>query len=163
LAPNLIGLATVACAIGQYEPAVRLLSTVAALLAARNYVLEPIDRSDFEQSMAAAKAYLDAMTFEQAWSAGKALPLDQAIAEAFALAAEAKSAIPISARSLPPAGLTPREVEVLRLIAYGMTNAQVAAQLVISPRTVHTHLGSIYHKLKTSSRALAIRFAVEHG
>lgn len=62
-----------------------------------------------------------------------------------------------------PAGLTRREVEVLRLVAHGLTNANVAEQLVISPRTVNTHLTSIYRKLNTSSREAAIRFALEHG
>ena len=66
-------------------------------------------------------------------------------------------------RQVYPAGLTRREVEVLRLVAQGLTNSNVAADLVISPRTVNTHLSSIYRKLNTSSREVAIRFALEHG
>ena len=62
-----------------------------------------------------------------------------------------------------PAGLTSREVEVLRLVATGMTNAQVAQRLFVSPRTVHRHLNSIYHKLGVGSRSAATRFAMEHG
>jgi DNA-binding NarL/FixJ family response regulator len=62
-----------------------------------------------------------------------------------------------------PAGLTAREVEVLRLVAQGMTNAQVAQELYLSPRTVHRHLNSVYNKLGTNSRAAAARFAVAHG
>jgi DNA-binding NarL/FixJ family response regulator len=61
-----------------------------------------------------------------------------------------------------PAGLTTREVEVLRLVAQGMTNEQVAEQLVISPRTVDTHLTSIYSKIGVSSRSAATRYALEH-
>ncbi len=61
-----------------------------------------------------------------------------------------------------PAGLTTREVEVLRLVAHGLTDVQVAEQLVISPRTVNTHLTSIYNKLGVDSRTAATRFAVEH-
>ena len=64
----------------------------------------------------------------------------------------------------PPAyldGLTAREVEVLRLVAQGLTNEQVAEQLVINPRTVNTHLTSIYNKLGVSSRSAAMRYAVE--
>src|SRR5262249_55562493 len=60
-----------------------------------------------------------------------------------------------------PAGLTTREVEVLRLVAAGLTDAQVAEQLVISLRTVNSHLTSIYNKLGVNSRASATRFAVE--
>ena len=60
-----------------------------------------------------------------------------------------------------PGGLTRREVEVLRLIAQGRTDAQVAEQLVISPRTVNHHLTSIYRKIQVSSRAAATRYAFE--
>lgn len=60
------------------------------------------------------------------------------------------------------AGLSAREVEVLRLVAQGLTDAQVAEQLVISPRTVNWHLSVIYSKLGVSSRTAATRFALAH-
>jgi DNA-binding NarL/FixJ family response regulator len=60
------------------------------------------------------------------------------------------------------AGLTRREVEVLRLVAYGMSDALVAERLVVSLRTVHSHLRSIYRKLGVASRSAATRWAVEH-
>jgi DNA-binding CsgD family transcriptional regulator len=62
-----------------------------------------------------------------------------------------------------PAGLSAREVEVLRLVAQGLTDAEVAERLFLSPRTVGQHLRSIYNKLGVSSRAAATRYAVEHG
>ena len=62
-----------------------------------------------------------------------------------------------------PAGLTAREVEVLRLVAQGLTDAEVADHLFIARRTVNTHLTAIYTKLNVNSRAAATRFAVEHG
>jgi DNA-binding CsgD family transcriptional regulator len=62
-----------------------------------------------------------------------------------------------------PAGLSAREVEVLRLVAQGMTDRQVAEQLFLSPRTINQHLRSIYNKLGVSSRAAATHFAVERG
>jgi DNA-binding NarL/FixJ family response regulator len=58
--------------------------------------------------------------------------------------------------------LSGREVEVLRLVAEGLTNEQVAERLVISPRTVDTHLTSIYSKIAVSSRVAATRYATEH-
>ncbi len=61
-----------------------------------------------------------------------------------------------------PAGLTQREAEVLRLVAQGMTDAEVARVLSISPRTVGQHLRSIYNKLDVRSRTEATRFAIEH-
>ena len=60
-----------------------------------------------------------------------------------------------------PAGLTARELEVLRLLAQGLTDTQAAEQLVISPRTVNFHLTSIYSKLGVSSRSAATRYAIE--
>jgi DNA-binding CsgD family transcriptional regulator len=60
-----------------------------------------------------------------------------------------------------PDGLTAREVQVLRLVATGLTDIQVADQLIISPRTVHAHLTSIYTKLGVTSRSAATRYAVE--
>ncbi|HET8630140.1 MAG TPA: LuxR C-terminal-related transcriptional regulator [Thermomicrobiales bacterium] len=62
-----------------------------------------------------------------------------------------------------PAGLTAREVEVLRLVAEGLTNAQVAERLFLSPRTVDQHLRGIYGKLGVSSRSAATAFAIDHG
>jgi len=59
-------------------------------------------------------------------------------------------------------GLTEREIEILHSVAQGLTDAQVAERLVISPRTVHSHLNSIYSKLGISSRSAATRYAIEH-
>jgi len=61
-----------------------------------------------------------------------------------------------------PAGLTAREVEVLRLLADGLTDLQIAKKLVLSPRTVHAHISSIYSKLGVTSRSAATRYAIEH-
>ena len=66
-----------------------------------------------------------------------------------------------SRASTYPAGLTAREVEILRLVAQGLTDVQVAEQLIISPRTVNWHLTSIYSKIGVSSRSAATRFAIE--
>lgn len=74
----------------------------------------------------------------------------------------AEPTIPRGRKSLP-AGLTAREAEVLRLVAQGLTDKEVAEELVLSTRTVSTHLTSIYGKLQVSSRSAATRFAIEHG
>ena len=62
-----------------------------------------------------------------------------------------------------PAGLTPREVEVLRLLARGLSNKEIAERLVISPKTVGNHAEHIYAKIDASSRAAAGLFAMQHG
>jgi DNA-binding NarL/FixJ family response regulator len=61
-----------------------------------------------------------------------------------------------------PAGLSAREVEVLRLVAQGLSNAQIAEQLVISPYTVNAHMRSIYNKLEVNSRIAVVQFATKH-
>jgi predicted ATPase/DNA-binding CsgD family transcriptional regulator len=62
-----------------------------------------------------------------------------------------------------PAGLTLREVEVLRLVAAGLTDAQIADRLVLSVRTVHSHVRSIYRKLGVSSRSAATGYVLRQG
>jgi HD-GYP domain-containing protein (c-di-GMP phosphodiesterase class II) len=68
-----------------------------------------------------------------------------------------------SPRRTAPAGLTPREVEVLRLIAIGHTTAQVAHALTISPKTADHHIQHIYAKIGASNRSVAAIFAMRHG
>jgi HD-GYP domain-containing protein (c-di-GMP phosphodiesterase class II) len=62
-----------------------------------------------------------------------------------------------------PAGLTKREVEVLRLLARGHSLKEIASRLVISPSTAHTHAAHVYEKAAISTRAGAALFAMEHG
>ncbi|HEY6605425.1 MAG TPA: helix-turn-helix transcriptional regulator, partial [Gaiellaceae bacterium] len=59
-------------------------------------------------------------------------------------------------------GLTPRELQVLRLVAAGETNKGIAAKLVVSERTVDRHVSNIFTKLDVSSRAAATAYAYEH-
>ncbi len=69
----------------------------------------------------------------------------------------------VARRPKGPAGLTMREVEVLRLLARGLSNKEIAERLVISPKTVGNHLEHIYAKIDASTRASASLFAVQHG
>jgi HD-GYP domain-containing protein (c-di-GMP phosphodiesterase class II) len=70
---------------------------------------------------------------------------------------------PSRSRSPWPQGLSDREVEVLRLVARGLSNRQIAATLVISPRTAEHHVQHVYAKIGVSTRAAAAMFAMEHG
>jgi DNA-binding NarL/FixJ family response regulator len=70
---------------------------------------------------------------------------------------------PRPAVSARPAHLTDREIEVLRLIARGRSNREVAAELVISAKTVGTHVEHIYTKAGVTTRAGATLFAMQHG
>ena len=103
------------------------------------------------------------------WREGQSMTPEQALA-AQGPAAITKQASSIlqpkttnTSSSTLPAGLTRREAEVLRLIAGGLSNAEIAAQLVISPLTVNAYLRSIYSKLGVSSRTAAMRYAIDHN
>jgi two-component system response regulator NreC len=63
----------------------------------------------------------------------------------------------------PNARLTPRELEVLRLIALGYTSVEVADKLDLSPRTIETHRARIHRKLEITTRAELVGYALEHG
>jgi DNA-binding NarL/FixJ family response regulator len=62
-----------------------------------------------------------------------------------------------------PAGLTTREIDVLRLVARGLSSKQIATELVITPKTARNHIEHIYTKIDASSRVAASLFATEHG
>jgi predicted ATPase/serine/threonine protein kinase/DNA-binding CsgD family transcriptional regulator len=144
--------------------AVRLWSVAHYLREAIGTPLSPIERAVQEHSMAVARIQLGGEMFEATWAEGRTMTLEQA------LTAQGQATISIAQSSTPPAkspatfhdGLTTREIEVLRLVAQGLTNEQVAQQLVISPRTVNTHLTSIYGKIGVNSRSAATRYAIEH-
>jgi DNA-binding NarL/FixJ family response regulator len=161
---GLVGLAGVANLRQQPVRAARLLGAATALLDATQVRLDATDRREYERIVANVRDQHDEASFAMAWADGRAMPIASAIAEALEPAPKVppptpQPTIPISAY---PAGLTRREVEVLRLIAQGLTDAQVAERLVISAHTVHAHLRAIYGKLEVTSRASATRFAVDH-
>jgi DNA-binding CsgD family transcriptional regulator len=106
---------------------------------------------EYRRSIELAREALAPDAFAVAFTEGRALTLAGALHEVEA------------SRSSSAPDLTAREVEVLRLVARGLTNQQVAAELVVSERTVHAHLRSMYKKLDIGSRSAATRYALEHG
>ena len=158
---SLEGLACTAGALAEAERAARLFGAAGELREALGYAQEPRARALREPHLAAARSRVNEAFWDAAFARGRSMGLEEAIQ--YALSEEESSATPSSSRQEPPAGLTSREVEVLGLVATGMTSAQVATQLFLSTRTVDTHLTSIYHKLGVTSRAAATRFALEQG
>jgi DNA-binding CsgD family transcriptional regulator/tetratricopeptide (TPR) repeat protein len=163
----LTGLARIAAKKGRPEAAVRLFAAAEGVQRQVGLTLAPALRARNEQALATARAKLGGEAFGATWAAGEDLPLEQAVTEAHTVAVDASRwsahAEPDSRPSGALGGLSPRELEVLGLVAEGLTNAQVAQRLFLSPRTVNAHLNSIYHKLGVGSRSAATRFAVEHG
>jgi predicted ATPase/DNA-binding CsgD family transcriptional regulator len=157
----LTGEASVLALRGEAARAARLWGAAEALGEAASVSLMPVIASRYDhEGHAAARSRLGGEAFEAAWSEGRATPPERAVEYALEGPAEPEE----TAASLAyPAGLSAREVDVLRLLAGGLTNAQIAQQLFISPRTVNTHLTAVYHKIGSSTRAEAARFATEHG
>jgi predicted ATPase/DNA-binding CsgD family transcriptional regulator len=124
--------------------------------------ITPIARSamDYDARVTTARSHVGETAFQTAWSEGRAMSPEEAIDYALR-----EPELPNDAKPLAvyPAGLSAREVEVLRLVARGLTNARIAKELFISPRTVNAHMGSVYNKIGSHSRAQAARFASEHG
>jgi DNA-binding CsgD family transcriptional regulator len=89
-------------------------------------------------------------------SEGRELGPDEAIALALA------TRLP-DVRTPSPSGLSQREIDVLRLLAQGHTDREIAAMLFVSRRTASTHVRHIYDKLNVSSRVAATAWALRHG
>jgi ATP/maltotriose-dependent transcriptional regulator MalT len=161
------GLACTAGAKGEARKAARLFGATKALREATGFSLESALRTLEEPYLVGARSQLEEGAWTEAWEEGRAMSVETAIEyalleEEFSTTSSASEQPPSPARA-HPAGLTSREVEVLGLVATGLTSAQVATQLFLSTRTVDTHLTSIYHKLGVTSRAGATRFALEHN
>lgn len=133
------------------------------------------EQSNYERTMAEVRSQPDERTFAEPWIEGQSMTpvqalgaggrtsaIKQASKGATAPLTTESSTTNFSASSRSPGALTPRENEVLCLIAAGLTNKQIAERLVISPSTVDTHIQSIYNKLGISSRSAATRYAIEH-
>jgi predicted ATPase/class 3 adenylate cyclase/DNA-binding CsgD family transcriptional regulator len=161
----LLELGEVVAAQRQFAWAAQLWGASEALRDALGIPIPLVERTDYERSVLAAKVHLGERAFATAWVTGRSMMPEQALAALIPvtkpISGEPSSVPPAKSSNTYPAGLTAREVEVLRLVARGLTDAQVAEQLVISPRTVNTHLTSIYNKLGVDSRTAASRFALE--
>lgn len=164
IALALEGLAGISAALGQARSAARLLGTAETLRDTTDVALSPIDRAFNERTLANVRARLGEQVFQTARAEGRAFTLEQALALQGPLAPTMQSSpmfTPIPSPTYPNE-LTAREVEVLRLVAVGLSDSAVAERLVISPRTVQGHVRSIFNKIQVNSRVAATRFAIEH-
>jgi non-specific serine/threonine protein kinase len=162
IAGCLNGLAIVCALVGDAEPAARLFGAAEAL---REAVGAPVPRhrGQHDRAVAAARAVLGPEAFARAWSAGRALPLADAVMEAGAVRPAVAGPLAQQPSPADPFGLTSREVEVLRLVRAGLSNREIGERLCITQRTAQTHVQHIFDKLRVSTRAEAAAAAVEHG
>jgi predicted ATPase/class 3 adenylate cyclase/DNA-binding CsgD family transcriptional regulator len=168
-------LATIA-ALTNLEQAVRLTAATRMLSESLDIAPIPLAESILRPALDHARSELSPETFEAAWAEGRALSLDEAVAEARTVAVPSAPIPPSGGERLaapatpvpsttphPAAGLSPREVEVLRLLAAGQTSKEVAEALVLSVRTVERHITHVYEKIGARGRADAAAFALKHG
>ncbi|HZT98493.1 MAG TPA: response regulator transcription factor, partial [Ktedonobacteraceae bacterium] len=127
----------------------------------------PIEQNAYERSVANARHHMGEKAFATAWLQGRGMSPEQALA---AQGQETTSSVattmtPPATVSAPGsfAGLTAREVEVLRLVARGRTNSDIADELGLSEKTIAHHLTHIFNKTGSDNRAAATAFAIRHG
>src|SRR6266699_3197155 len=160
IARGLVGLGEVVAAGYKLAWAAQLWGAADALRDALGIPIPPVEFTEYERSLSATRVHLGERAFAATWAQGRAMTPQQALAAQGHKPTPTPSATP--SPQAYPAGLTAREVEVLRLLAGGLTDQQIADKLVLSPRTVHAHISSIYSKLAVTSRSAATRYAIEH-
>jgi predicted ATPase/DNA-binding CsgD family transcriptional regulator len=159
------GLAAVSAGEHRPQEAARLFGAAEAL---RERICVPLPaslREAHKRHVGTVRSGLDDESFLVAWTEGRSIALmgdTPGVLREFAAESHELRA-PESVEHGPFVGLSERETEVLRLVATGMTNAEVAARLVISPLTVNAHVRSIFRKLGVRTRSGATRHAVRHG
>lgn len=161
IAGTLAGIAGVAIHRGQYERAACLLGTawgVAEALGVR-YLAHHVHA---ERVLATTQARLGEHEFAAAWSKGWALPTEQAVVEARRILALPAWVCP-AVGAAPAASLSPREIDVMRLLVAGYSDRDIGAALRISPRTVQTHVASLFAKFGVDSRVEVTALAVRRG
>jgi DNA-binding CsgD family transcriptional regulator len=165
VAVALAGCAALAVAREQPLHAARLCGAASAVLTEVGSSLTPGGQLSYETAESAARAALGDAGYEVNWDEGRALPLDDAIEHACASPVGDRDVTKPPSPSVKPeqAALSPRERDVLALLASGQTNQQIADALFVSRRTVTNHVASILAKLEVPTRAAAAAYAVRHG
>lgn len=157
-------IADVAGATGASELAARLYGMAESLQERFGTPMWPVYRIEYAQEVARVRVRLTAEQMEAAWNDGRSLPDDVLIAEAIEAARQLASApLSVMTPSQLPSGLTSRELDVLRLLATGATNPEIAETLFIGVTTVKGHVQSIMRKLDLTSRSALAAWAVRAG
>jgi DNA-binding NarL/FixJ family response regulator len=165
IAVCLEGLSAVAAAQGEPVRTVWFMSAAQARREAIEIPLPSWSQAMHEFAIVSARTQLGEQAFDAAWAEGRTMTPEHVLVSLEPMPKPTLTTqSPVSGTPLPPphAGLTPREMDVLRLLAQGLTSAQIAERLVIGLVTVNSHVRSIYSKLGVTSRSAATRYAIEH-
>jgi predicted ATPase/DNA-binding CsgD family transcriptional regulator len=148
-------LAFIAIAEKRDRQAARWLGAAEAIREESHTKMIPSEQEEYQPEMIILRDRMNPNDFTSTWSEGRALTLQQIIAEL-----EQLPIVP-QAKAHSPNELTSRELDVLRLLVQGLSDVQIAEKLVVSRRTVTTHLTTIYSKLGVNSRSAAIHHALD--
>lgn len=116
---------------------------------------DPIIAAAKQQQLTQARARLGDARVEALWATQLCVPTESVIDWALT---DDEEQPPVAKHNL-----SPRELDVLRLLVDGLSNQEIAAELFISPRTVESHVANVLGKLSLDSRAAAAVYAVRHG
>jgi ATP/maltotriose-dependent transcriptional regulator MalT len=151
-----------AVAFGKFEQATILLGAAAQMRERTGYSMPENELAEYSSMIEVARSGLGERQFAQAWSSGEALQVEDAVAVADRVVAEWGDDARPKQQPQDGYGLSPREREVLRLLATGQSNRAIAEDLFISVPTVKVHVRSILTKLGLESRTAAAAFAIHH-
>lgn len=164
MATCLEGLAVVAVKQYQSDRAVCLWGAAESLREAVHVPIPLNERASYQRMVTDARAVLGEHTFADLWALGRMVTLDQALTLPDREIALPASTTALSAPSATfPAGLTEREVEVLRLVARGLKNVEIAEELGLSKKTIAHHMTHIFNKTTCENRASVVTFAFQHN
>ena len=151
-------LAALAYAEDASERALRLYASAALLADRHGIVVHAQDEPVRQHNLAELRKLFGQKRFEELWAEQLAVPIEQVIDSVLA-EVEGQQPKPADQPIVRPDGLSPREVEVLGLLATGRINREIATELFISVRTVERHIANIYGKIEARSRAEATAYA----
>jgi predicted ATPase/class 3 adenylate cyclase/DNA-binding CsgD family transcriptional regulator len=168
------GIACMMVGPGWAEHATRLLGAAQAFQQTTGAPAPPSEIADYQRTEADARAHLGEERFATVWASGAAMSLDEAVSYALAddepsettAALTSPPEVAPARQSLVGVPLSPREHEVVALIADGLSNREIADRLVLSVRTVERHIENVYNRLGIrgkAGRAIVTAYALRHG
>jgi non-specific serine/threonine protein kinase len=147
---------------GDFELGVRRYASAAVLSQQHGIIPIPVLEPTRQHDLRRARAQLGDARVDAVWAEQHATPIEQILDETLTDDALVQPPLSDASRAVQPGILSPRELEVLRLLVEGKSDREIAEQLFVSYRTITTHVRSILNKLGVDSRTAAATYAARH-
>jgi DNA-binding CsgD family transcriptional regulator len=157
---NLLLLMRIAADRGEFKLAAHLVGAAEARGDWRTRAGAGTERAGHENAIAGLRTNLGGTAYDAAWASGRTMSIDRIINEVRRLEVDPTT---VAERAAERLGLSPRELEVVRLMSEGLTDRQIAERLFIARKTASNHVAAILEKLGLESRSAVGAFAVRHG